>query len=564
MSRCTLLLSLVLAASPLTMSESCVPLSGSKVCSAFNESSVSTNAGLVSLPFLAFVSSTAEFDNQLNQYLGSSYAQLKYQQLLGCSNLNLTNTTNLYARYTASVVCNAIVQNSKTPCALSDGDSRPLCADTCAQQAESEQRIIADNGTCSKPNPRALDQIRADFTVCSLPSNSLSGECIEGAENEPVNCGFANNTVGLCSYCSSNSPNSTDTCCFTSNTTQCAGVVLPSLTPLPPLFPSSTPTTRPSSTASPASSHSGLTGGQIAGVVIGSILGLALIVGLLVFLCLYSRRGKGSQSGSVFNQPSATRRSRTGMTFNPMGGDGPQSTYEALPGGRIARMSALEGPSANSLPTEGGATGEAATRRSVQDSSSSDGFGESPDPHNVLARDPLYPPPMRRRTGSLSSSSALGRVGNRNSTHSGSGGDMSSPHGMSSGQSEQLPFFKDYYSQDEIHPNSKVATLWAYQPRAGDEFELERGDMLKVIGIWDDGWATGVRLTEKAEDYDAKRTGGRDSGLSNGSGQTVSSPPPPGEIKAFPLVCVCLPEHWKRTVDGDEPAQIPAGTPAHA
>lgn len=132
-----------------------------------------------------------------------------------------------------------------------------------------------------------------------------------------------------------------------------------------------------------------------------------------------------------------------------------------------------------------------------------------------------------------------------------SSNEYSSPEGMASGQSEQLPFFKDYYSNDDIHPGDKVSVLWAYQPRAGDEFELERGDMLKVVGIWDDGWATGVRINESAEDYDGKHKANRDSGVSNGSTRRDGSPPPPGEIKAFPLVCVCLPEAWKKTVEGD-------------
>ena len=101
-------------------------------------------------PFLAFVSSTQQFDTQLSQYVNSSYVQEKYiwipggmflehtadqpsryQQLLGCGNVNLTNTTNLYARYTTSVICNAIVQNSIKPCALSGADSPPLCAESC-------------------------------------------------------------------------------------------------------------------------------------------------------------------------------------------------------------------------------------------------------------------------------------------------------------------------------------------------------------------------------------------------------------------------------------------------
>lgn len=114
------------------------------------------------------------------------------------------------------------------------------------------------------------------------------------------------------------------------------------------------------------------------------------------------------------------------------------------------------------------------------------------------------------------------------------------------------PFFKDYYSQDDIHLADKVAVLWAYQPRAPDEFALERGDMLKVVGIWDDGWATGVMLDERADEWNAKQQAQRDSGVSNTSGRRESSPVSlHREMKAFPLVCVCLPEHWRKTIEGD-------------
>lgn len=128
---------------------------------------------------------------------------------------------------------------------------------------------------------------------------------------------------------------------------------------------------------------------------------------------------------------------------------------------------------------------------------------------------------------------------------------MSSPDGVASGQSEQLPYFKDYYSNDEIHPGDKVSVLWTYQPRAGDEFDLAPGDMLKVVGIWDDGWATGVRISDRADLYDGKEKVQRDSGVSQGNNR--SSSPLNGEIKAFPLVCVCLPEHWNKAREGEDP-----------
>ncbi|KAI9761010.1 MAG: hypothetical protein M4579_001273 [Chaenotheca gracillima] len=546
---------LALSTASLVNAQSCISLSGSTVCPAFNQSSVSTDSGLVSsYPFLAFVSNTQQFDSRLSQYINTNYVQLKYEQILGCSNVNLSNTTDLYARYTASVVCNAIVQNSKTPCALSDDDSRPLCADSCAQQAISEQLIVSDDQTCTSPNQNAMDQIRADFTVCSLPSNSLSRDCITGASNEPDNCGFSSSLMGLCSYCSKSSPNATDSCCENSNLTQCSGVHLPTTTSMPPLFTStasSTPTSSgaASNTAAAAANnqHAGLTGGQIAGIVVGAVIGAALILGLIIFLCLYSRRRGGSNKGSVFNSP-APARNGAAMATNPVNtAGGPQ--YEILPGGRIARMSALEGQSSESSPRNGAPAGAviAGERGRTHDLSSSDEYGDSPESRN---RVPLYPPPPTKRQGSISSGSMLAG-GDPTSPQSGSGGEFSSPPFVASSQSEQLQAFKDYYSQDEIHPNDKVATLWAYSPRAGDEFELERGDMLKVVGIWDDGWATGVRIREKAEDWDDKRQVLRDSGVSNGSRIRDSSPPPTGEIKAFPLVCVCLPEHWRKTIEGD-------------
>jgi hypothetical protein len=206
-------------------------------------------------------------------------------------------------------------------------------------------------------------------------------------------------------------------------------------------------------------------------------------------------------------------------------------------------MSALQGPSVGEAAHQTGAYAGAGSRRGY-DTSDSEAY-ESPGSDNKTEG-----PMTAKREGSLSSSSVL-PGGQDSSPHSDSNGQYSSPEGVNSGQSEQLAAFKDYYSTDEIHPNDKVSVLWAYQPRAGDEFELERGDMLKVVGIWDDGWATGVRIDDRAEDYDGKHKVQRDSGVSNGSAARSQSPPPTGEIKAFPLVCVCLPEAWRKTVEGD-------------
>lgn len=403
-----------------------------------------------------------------------------------------------------------------------------------AQQATSEEGIVVNSQLCGTPRPGFLDQIRADFTNCALPSDSLSGGCIIGEENEPQNCGFSTNLQGLCGYCASSSPNATDSCCIASNvTSRCSGVTLPTLTSMPPLFPSSTSQSSPTASASRAATRndSGLSGSQIAGVVVGSVLGTALLIGLLFLCCLCLRRRQRNSQVNIFNQPTPPRKGAPSMAFAPQPATQElPPDYGPQPGGRVTRMSALEGNSSDSPSYDHTAAGGIANGSHKQHGNTSDSdayYGETPESRR---RQPA--PTAGRRNGSLSSQSALGALDDSSSPNT--EGQLSSPEGVASGQSEQLPYFKDYYSEDEIHPNDKVATLWAYQPRAGDEFELERGDMLKVVGIWDDGWATGVRINERAEDYDGKHKAQRDSGVSNGSGRG-DSPPPSGELKAFPV-----------------------------
>ncbi|KAM4056766.1 SH3 domain-containing protein [Hirsutella rhossiliensis] len=501
--------------------DACISLKDSRACTAFQSASVSKNGALIqTYPFLQFVSDSASFDYQLTDYVKTSYVKDKYQNVFGCGGINFTNPGNMYARYTTTVLCNSLVQRSVSDCKLSQQDSRPVCADTCAEFAQSEAFVSADEDLCTSPNSDLNKLIRADFTTCSLPDGALSGRCVSGSDNEPENCGFGNSTVGLCSYCAAGGINSTDTCCYGANAEKrCRGVHLPSITPTL-TFSTPTATSSPTDTSGANTSGTGggrgLSGGAIAGIVIGALAGLAILA-FLLFLCIrIMRRRDGSQKGSIFNQPSPARRGPAVSQAKPT----PEG-YEVLPGGRVARMSALEGHSGGASPAVA---------------------GPQSGPRGILR-----PPAASRRKGSLSSGSLL--EGHQSPS---SGAEHSSPIGMASQNSEQLPFFKDYYSQDDIHPGDKVAVLWAYQPRAVDEFALERGDMLKVAGIWDDGWATGVMVDERAEEWDARRQAQRDSGVSNATEPRGNSPiSTQREMKAFPLVCVCLPEHWRKTIEGD-------------
>ncbi|TWU76462.1 hypothetical protein ED733_007174 [Metarhizium rileyi] len=474
----------------------------------------------------------------------------------------------MYARYTTTSLCNTLVQRSISICSLTGNATRPLCADTCGDFARSEAYITANKNLCSNPGPDLAKLIRADFTTCSLPNDALTNRCIAGYDNESENCGYGNSTIGLCSYCAAGGINSTDTCCYSAKAEKrCEGVKLPNITATmtftPPVVTSTisfteTPTGSPTGTSDASRGNTGgnkLGGGAIAGIVIGSLAAIALLAVALFFCFRAMRRQQGSQQGSIFNQPSPARKGPLMAQSKPAAPEG----YEVLPGGRVARMAALEGHSGGSPPHRNGSNGVAAfvggaPRKGTDTQSSSDEYAESPERGGVLR-----PPPTSRRQGSLSSGSALGSDGPQSPGSAG----YSSPLGMASQQSEQLPFFKDYYSQDDIHPSDKVAVLWAYQPRAADEFSLERGDMIKVVGIWDDGWATGIMLDERADDWEARRKSQRDSGVSNTSGIRDESPEAQGEMKAFPLVCVCLPEHWRKTIEGDgstESASSPGPT----
>ena len=370
-----------------------------------------------------------------------------------------------------------------------------------------------------------MDQIRADFTNCALPADSLSIQCISGSQNEPDECGYDGNLAGLCFFCAASSPNSTDTCCINSNVEErCVGVELPIITSMAPLFPNDTATSDEETTdtvdESTDEEDGGLTGGQIAGISIGSALGALLVLGAITFCCIYQRKRR-RRPRSIFNQPSPPRAGvQPVMTYN---GDGASPTQG---GGRVARMAALEGTSGSS---DGGHSFPSQVVPRSFNASSSDAYNDTPRTISG-AFDPR--PPKRR--GSVSSHSMLALGDDSTSPPRNGSEAYSSPEGVASGQSEQLSFFKDYYSQDEIRPGDAVATLWAYQPRANDEFELERGDMLKIVGIWDDGWATGVRINEKADEWHARKKEQRDSGMSNGS--RGSNPVGiDGEIKAFPV-----------------------------
>lgn len=199
------------------------------------------------------------------------------------------------------------------------------------------------------------------------------------------------------------------------------------------------------SVASNSNGGSGLSGGQIAGVTIGALAGVALIALLIFFFGRRRKREYGNPAPAFSQQPRQHRSSS--MTLNPVAAVNVAQGYEVLTGGRIARMSALEGVNGVSGldPSSSAMVGGAMRGHRVLDNSSSSDYGLEESPQSNTTRRysppgrPLHPPP-RDRNASLSSTSVL-MTDNPTSPTTESDRDVSSP-GFASPQSEQLPYFK--------------------------------------------------------------------------------------------------------------------------
>jgi hypothetical protein len=382
----------------------------------------------------------------------------------------------------------------------------------------------------------AILQLRADFTNCALPANSITGSCIPAYVNEALNCGFQNNIEGLCTYCNASTVNSTDSCCVESNVeTRCQGLRLPAFTSLTPLFTTTisgmastvtaVPTGSPDGSGSNTSRSRGLSGGQIAGIVAGSVLSGLLLLGLLICIGLLLRRQKKQQeekemmykpSPSVTAAPISILRQPAAETYPSL-----RQQPSRPPGsGRVVGMTAHQRPSADS-PLTG-------TTPSTNPHSSPESlmYGSSSSGPAFAAAIPLRRERSPQRYDGHSPTPISGDRAphNVNST-------TSSPEG--SQDSDQIDSFKDYYSADEIYTGDIVSVLWAYQPRAEDEWELERGDMLRIVGIWDDGWATAERVGTRADDWEAG--GGSGGATPRQRDSVVGGIGDGGAVKAFPV-----------------------------
>jgi len=282
-----------------------------------------------------------------------------------------------------------------------------------------------------------------------------------------------------------------------------------------------------------------LSAGQIAGIVVGSVLGGLLLLALLVCggLLIRRRRKEQDEKDMMYGRRGAPPAGNIPppMTHTYQAGMPPTQAKAGPPGGgRVVGMAALQ--HGNDSPRTG-------TTPSTRNQSTPDSFAAAGVASIPRRRDHLHP---QQRIDGSSPSPTLGGPGNI----AGGAGHQQSPEG--SQESEQMESFKDYYSSQDIHVGDLVSVLWAYQPRADDELPLERGEMLRIVGIWDDGWATAVRVEGNAETWEpSMNPGARDSVVGGFGGQGVE-----GQVKAVPVSLEPLSFTFEPRANRPSPARL--------
>jgi hypothetical protein len=109
--------------------------------------------------------------------------------------------------------------------------------------------------------------------------------------------------------------------------------------------------------------------------------------------------------------------------------------------------------------------------------------------------------------------------------------------------------FRDAYSGTALRAGDLVAAVWAYQPQTADEFALERGDMIEIVKIWQDGWATGRFSSDRVDAWEGKHGILIDTDLIDMEERIAELQKEKADVvKAFPLVCVCAPRYWRKAI----------------
>ncbi|KAI7883141.1 hypothetical protein K492DRAFT_119650, partial [Lichtheimia hyalospora FSU 10163] len=164
----------------------CLALSSSEACPAFSQYYVDLTALALRYTFMANVTDVSLFDQSLISHAESSAL---YMDQLGCSGSSSTP----YARYSVSRLCASYTQIQESlSCSYQHNVSPPpLCQSTCDAWVNSVSNITNDISTCSDTTTRsnAIASFKAECSNWEGFSGSDAVNCVEGAVNEPENCG---------------------------------------------------------------------------------------------------------------------------------------------------------------------------------------------------------------------------------------------------------------------------------------------------------------------------------------------------------------------------------------
>lgn len=275
----------------------------------------------------------------------------RYEEGFRSTAIGLGNPSRLYARFTTSVICNDIIQNSSKACGVAPQKAPPpLCADSCVcmemgilihpspiltfkpteqyQYAQSEQNIILDPEVGGTPRSDYHTLLESDYKSCAEHARSAL-TCLDAYDNESKgatsqqhggNCGFGSNIDELCRYCNSGSKASTASdasCCDRADAAaRCKNVVIfpPTQPPLPfPTLKDAPEAPRPSGTGQPtpgghnedssdnpgnktAESPAHARKDAVAGIIIGCIAAALLVLFALFFLWRRKKQQKRNEA----------------------------------------------------------------------------------------------------------------------------------------------------------------------------------------------------------------------------------------------------------------------------
>ncbi|KXS17638.1 hypothetical protein M427DRAFT_133428 [Gonapodya prolifera JEL478] len=420
-------------------SYSCLPLHNSSSCGAFGPAaSVNVSAAWT----------VAMFDNDIAAWADSSLQTQSFNSAYGCS---WDGTPLRYALsygcaeriFSSDLLCNSGALNSTT------SDIPPFCKSTCQDYLSSVRSLLSNTSVCATGSSvgegqllartRALQYVE-DF--CNSRASDQDG-CVHATGGDNATCGFGGSHLPLAgSFCSTSS----DPCCSFVP----AGVILAA---------------NGSTEAGTRGTVSNLSTGAVIGIAIAVALALVAIVLGLVYM-LYVRPRTLEKYGASRRQLERLREVNT------------------------AAMSSMP-------PPVNGRARELAHRRSMRSSTVRASLA-APSLSNGDIPFTATPPTInKQRSASVRSarsaksgrSGRSGRSGNRRSRASSMPGSPTlSFAARSTGRR----------SMDSAAPKRHVA-IHAYTPRLEDEVALQKGDVVYIREIFNDGWVRGANWTTGAE-----------------------------------------------------------------